>query len=423
MAEAEITIQELGPQGDGIGDGPEGKVYVERALPGEKVRARLRREETLTRGEIVGILAASSDRQVPPCPLYDRCGGCTLQHMKEEAYRRWKVATVETALAKQGQRPKQWLEPIFLGGKSRRRATFSVRRQGINLIMGYYRRRSREINDIEECLIADPKLLALRETLKPFLIRLVPEGTTVDIFLQLVGDAVDMVITGAVGRQPTPDRAVRQILEEILILSPVSRIGWRPSELAPIQPMQEKDEVIAQLGQLKVVLPPDAFLQPTLEGEKAVVDAVMAVLPSKGVFADLFSGCGTFAGNLLSRGPVDAYESSRAAVAALAKASGGRQLKVIERDLFAKPLNKEELTKYSAVVFDPPRAGCVEQAMAMAPSSVPLLIGISCNPATFARDARYLTSGGYRLESVQVIDQFLWSHHVEVVGVFSKGNP
>jgi 23S rRNA (uracil1939-C5)-methyltransferase len=147
---------------------------------------------------------------------------------------------------------------------------------------------------------------------------------------------------------------------------------------------------------------------------------VMELLPASGKFADLFSGCGTFSGPMLARGSVDAYESVAPAIRALDKAKAALPLKAFRRDLDREPLRREEANRYDAIVFDPPRAGAAEQAKALAAAKMPVLIGVSCNPATFARDARMLVDGGYRFDSVRVIDQFTWSHHVELVAGFTK---
>ncbi|MCA0202505.1 MAG: hypothetical protein LCH56_17035, partial [Proteobacteria bacterium] len=176
----------------------------------------------------------------------------------------------------------------------------------------------------------------------------------------------------------------------------------------------------ARFGILDVPLPPLAFLQPTRAGEDALTAAVMIALPARGTFADLFSGCGTFSGAMLARGPVDAFDSVEPAVRALDKAKGVHPLRVQRRDLGRQPLDADETKRYDAVVFDPPRAGAEEQAKALAASNVRRIVGVSCNPVTFARDARLLIAGGYRLDSVQVVDQFTWSHHVELVAAFSR---
>lgn len=420
MAIQELTIRELGSKGDGIHHGTREPVYVDRALPGEKVKAEVYRDDQdIPRGDILEILRPSPERVAAPCVHYDRCGNCTLQHLSEKYYREWKVAMVKDALRDLA--PERWLETLFLGRSNRRRATFATYKFGKKVTMGYYRRRSQEISDIDTCLVADPRILELRETLKPFLAPVLREGTTTDIFLQLVGNDVDLVISGYVGKTGEPDLAVEEALEVMLHLTPVSRISWRAAENDPIQVIHTKDDIVAKFGALKVELPPFAFLQPTVEGEQALVKAVLDALPEKGRLADLFSGCGTFSGPMLARGPVEAYEMSPAAVKALAKAAGGKPLKAIARNLYTKPLTLDELARFDAVVFDPPRGGCREQVATLAKSKVPVLVGVSCNPATFARDARILRDGGYRLQTLQIIDQFLWSHHVEVVGTFAKG--
>jgi len=417
MSVYDVPITGLGAKADGIHENAQGdKLYVERTAPGDIVRVRPRTdEEGLSRGELLEVLTPSPHRQAPPCPHYDLCGNCTLQHLNESYYREWKVGVVKEALVKMAVEPSQWLETIFIAGNSRRRATFSCYQQSGEIVMGYHPRRSRHITDIQTCLVADPRLLVVRDSLKPFLGPVLKEGR-VDIFLQRVGDAFDMVIIGPIARNRASDEA----LEALLIATDVERISWRTFEEDNLVTLFSQDDIEATFGSLKVKLPPAAFLQPTADGEKALVKAVLSAMPAKGKFADLFSGCGTFTGPLLSRGNVDAFELSVPAVAALSQAASRRPLKVATRDLFENPLTKDELNRYDAIVFDPPRAGCREQAEKLAKSKVPLLVGISCNPATFARDARILCDGGYKLNSIQIIDQFLWSHHVEIVGVFGK---
>ncbi|MBI4405971.1 MAG: class I SAM-dependent RNA methyltransferase [Deltaproteobacteria bacterium] len=327
---------------------------------------------------------------------------------------------MKDAFRKQKLEPGQWLETVFLGGDNRRRATFTALKQHGKILVGYYRRRSNQITDIRSCLIADPKLLELRSKCKSFLKEILRERVRTDIFVQLVDKAVDMVITGPVGRKGEPDRALRELVAQWMEAAHVTRISWRASERDSIRVLAAKDQVVARFGPLKINLPPAAFLQPTVEGEQALVSAVLAVLPPSGKFADLFSGCGTFSGPMVARGSVDAYESATNAVNALSKAqlSGFR---VFRRDLFRNPLRRDEINRYDVVCFDPPRAGCREQVAEMACSKAPILVGVSCNPATFARDTRILCDGGYRLQSLQIVDQFLWSHSVELVGVLSKG--
>lgn len=427
MARFYLDIQELGPKGDGIHQSPEGTVYVERSLPGDRVEATVRTDAAgLYRGEIARIVEWSPHRQAAPCPHYERCGNCTLLHAKPDFYRQWKEELVRSAFTKQRLAPREWLPSIFLGAGNRRRATFAAYRQRGKVTLGYYRRRSQDITPIDSCLIAHPDLLAARETLRPYLAHLLVDGGwPSDVFVQVVGSSVDVAITGPVGVDGTPDVEVLRAAEEMVTLTSIARLSWRADETTDYEVLAEKEEtsaLVARFGKLEVRLPPAAFLQPTEEGERALVGAVMAALPASGHFADFFSGSGTFTGPMLERASVDAFEASTSAVQAVKRAKGGERLKVFRRDLFQNPLRKE-LARYDAVVFDPPRGGCVEQASALSQSSVPMLVGVSCNPATFARDARWLVGGGYTLQSLQVVDQFVGSHHVEVVGVFTKPKP
>ena len=422
-----LLIDALGPKGDGIHESPHGRVYIERALPGERVRAHVQRgADNILRGEPIEIVEASPARVAPPCPNYEVCGGCTLQHASEEFYRGWKIEIVRDALRKKGLAPRRWGEPVFVPPSTRRRATFAALKQNRRLTLGYFRRRTHRVADIRACLVAAPALMAMRETLAQGLAPILTDGKEADIFVQLVGGRCELGITGPIGRKGTPDLATREAIAALAHQADINRIAWRPREKGAresIEVMIERNPLTAHFGALEVTLPPLAFLQPTEAGERALVAAVVDLLPASGTFADLFSGCGTFSGPMLARGAVDAYESDAAAVRALGKAGAGQRLKATSRDLEREPLRREEANRYDAIVFDPPRAGAAAQARALASSKVPLLVAVSCNPATFARDARALIDGGYTLDTVTVIDQFTWSHHVELVAGFVRSSP
>jgi 23S rRNA (uracil1939-C5)-methyltransferase len=420
----EIRIDALGPKGDGIHSAQRDRVYVDRALPGETVRANIRRgDDGMLRGEIVALVEASPHRVKPPCPNYDMCGGCTLQHADDAFYREWKAAIVRDALRRKSLSPKTWHAPVFVPPATRRRATFNAHKHNGKVTLGYFRRRTHRVTEIRACLVADPAIMALRDKLAPLLAPILTEGKEADIFMQMVGGRFELAITGAVGKKGKPDLPVREAIAELAQKADLNRISWRARERDQrddIEVMIERNPLIAKFGALDVALPPLAFLQPTEAGEAALVEAVMELLPARGKFADLFAGSGTFSGPMLARGPVDAYESVAPAVRALEKAKGTLPLKALRRDLDREPLRREEANRYDAIVFDPPRAGAAEQAKALAAAKTPLLVAVSCNPASFARDARILVDGGYRLDSVKVVDQFTWSHHVELVAGFTK---
>ena len=422
----DLRIHELGPKGDGLHVSDRGRIYVDRALPGDSVQAKIRRgDDGIIRGDLVEIVEESEYRVPAPCVHYDVCGGCTLQHASDEFYREWKLFIVEDALAKKGLKPREWKTPVFLSAGNRRRATFAGFKKNNAITLGYFKRRTHQIAEISECLVADPAIMKLRAKLLTLLVPIFQEGNSADIFIQKVGNGFDLAITGLVGKTGKPDGNVKEACAAILRNTTVHRISWRARDRDEFRVLTTREPLTAQFGKMRVTLPPMAFLQPTREGESALVNAVMELLPKEGKFADLFSGCGTFTGPMLERGPVDAFEGVDDAINALNKAVKEHKgdplpLRAMRRDLFKSPLRRDDANKYDAIVFDPPRAGAAEQVKTLASSKCPVLIGVSCNPATFARDARTLVDGGYVLESVRVVDQFTWSHHVELVAKFTK---
>lgn len=410
----QLTVDRLGPKGDGVAIFPKGSVFVDRTAPLDEVSVRIFQDKAgITRGEVVKLLTPSPYRQKPPCPHFDSCGNCTLQHLNLEFYQFWKNETVKESLKKAGLHTKTFLKPIFLEGQNRRRITFTALNERGKITLGYYQRRSKQITTINQCEIALPDLFVFKDSLKPFLKYLLTPSTPIDISLQWVSGKLDIVISGL-----KLSAKNEKILKEISQLHPVARLSLKNE--TKINVLFNNHPLRKSFGEIQVNLPPGAFLQPTQEGEEALVKTVMAALPEGKQFADLFSGCGTFSGAMLSRGSVDSFESSNSAVKSLSEATRNFPLKVYRRDLFKNPIRHQDLNRFDAIVFDPPRAGCEEQAHEMALSKCKTLIGVSCNPATFARDAKILVRGGYQLQSLQVIDQFLWSHHVELVGVFKK---
>lgn len=416
-----LPISELGPMGDGVHQSERGRIYIERALPGDRVHAKIHKGTgSVLRGDLIHVVESSPHRATPPCPHYDACGGCTLQHADDAFYRKWKTVIVRAALDKSGITPEKWGDSIFLPAGHRRRVTFAASKKKNVVTLGYFRRRSHTVTEITSCLTADPAIMNLRAGLAVALVPILQDGKIADVFIQTINGSYDVVITGPIGKKGVPDLQVYEALAHLTQTLGVNRVGWRASDREAVEVMLEVHPVYATFGKLDVALPPLAFLQPTKVGEDALVRAVMGLLPLSGKFADLFSGCGTFSGPMLERGAVDAYDSTVSAVQALDKSKGAKPLKAIYRDLFRNPLRRDEASRYDAIVFDPPRAGAQEQARELSASQTPRLVGVSCNPVSFARDARVLLDGGYCFESIMIVDQFTWSHHVELVASFTR---
>ena len=371
----DLPIHELGPLGDGVHRSQRERIYVDRALPGDRVEAIIRRDvDGVMRGDLVKVTKPSPHRVRAPCSNYEVCGGCTLQHAADEFYRHWKVDLVGDALQKQGLRPARWGGSVFLPPGDRRRATFTAFKANNLVTLGHLQRRGRHVTDIAFCLVVDPTVMDLRGRLTTLLAPILQEGKPASAFIQAVNGQFDVVITGAIGKTGKPDLPTRDALMQLARKANIDRLSWRATLGDDAEVIVEINPVRARFGNLDVALPPLAFLQPTISGERALVDAVMEVLPPTGKFADLFSGCGTFTGPMLERGAVDAYESVGPAIRALEKARGQTHpLKAIRRDLFRNPLRRDEANRYDAIVFDPPRAGAEEQVTALASGRTPIL--------------------------------------------------
>lgn len=401
-----ITIERLGHRGDGIAAGP---IFVPLTLPGEVV------EGTVEKGRIVAprIVTPSSDRVRPPCRHFKTCGGCALQHASDSFVEQWKQDIVHTALAAQGLDA-----PVSLAAtspaKSRRRATFSGRRTKKGAQIGFHARASDTIVEIPDCQLLTDELLSSVDALKDLMA--IGASRKAELSFQVTQSLVglDIAVTGG---KPLDD-ALRLSLPGVVINHKIARLTWDDETVATTEPPAQR------FGSALVVPPPGAFLQATEPGQAALVNCVKQAIGDAGQIADLFAGCGTFALSLATQAEVLAVEDSAEMLAALdagwRKAIGLKRITTQTRDLFRRPLMPDELRKLDAVVIDPPRAGAEAQVNELAKSEVPVIAAVSCNPVTFARDAKILTDAGYLIDWVQVVDQFRWSPHVEFVAKFRK---
>jgi 23S rRNA (uracil1939-C5)-methyltransferase len=413
----ELPVTRLGAQGDGLAELRGRPVYVPLALPGETIKVKLGRPiGEGYQGELIEVLKPSPSRSSPPCRHFTFCGGCSLQHLATPEYRAHKKAVVQGALRQHKLDENVVREPITIGARTRRRLTVAAQlgRDG-RVIIGFNARASHQVIDIQECTIARPELVALLPTLRRVFAAWLSKAKALDLTLTMSATGIDLLVTG-----PEPDLAAREALGPLVNEPGLARVSWRGSERALSEPVMAKHLPVLSLAGYTLQLPPGAFLQASAEGEAALVTQVQSAIGKpEGLMADLFCGLGTFALPLSRLGPVSAYENDPALLAALS-GTKAPDLKTEQRDLFRDPLTAKELDSFAAVVFDPPRAGAQAQVAELAKSKVPLLVAVSCNPGTFARDARALVDSGYKLEWVQPVDQFLWSGHVELVARFSR---
>jgi 23S rRNA (uracil1939-C5)-methyltransferase len=363
---------------------------------------------------------AEAPRAEPPCPHFGACGGCQLQHLPAAQYRAWKLGQVRTALARQGLDGIP-IEPLVEGDPgSRRRVRFAFERRGATVQLGFRERRGRGIVEIDVCPVAARGLIDLLPALRALLARLDLARRGGELQVTWTAGGIDLEIIGA-----PPSLADREALAACAQAEDLARTSWGGGGETDAEPVAERRVPATAFGEVAVELPPGAFLQATAAAEAGILSAIRRALGDSGRVADLFAGCGTFSLPLAAAGrTVHAVERDAAMLAALGRAArraglAGR-VTTERRDLQRAPLAGAELERFDALVVDPPRAGALAQADAIAAAPVSRLAMVSCNPATFARDARILIDGGWRSLWVQPIDAFLWSSRVELVGAFAR---
>ncbi len=405
----EITIEKLGAQGDGIGylDGAE--VFAPYTVPGERV------EGDIVDGRMAKprILEPVPNRVKAPCSHFKTCGGCITQHIDGAFLADWKTTIVTDALAKQGLTTE--VLPILTSPPhSRRRAVFTGKRTKSGAFLGFHMRGSDQIVQINQCHLLHPDISKGFDGLIELVQRAASRKSEVRLSVTTSLGGLDISVTDAVPLTGDAQSEVVQIAHR----HGFSRVYWNDEIVLERQPAQQR------FGSALVTPPNGAFLQATQNGEDALVKAVQSCIGLSKNVADLFSGCGTFSLPLAKTAEVSAFESESDMLATLDKgwraAIGLKKVETKTRDLFRNPLRPDELAPFDAVVIDPPRAGARAQTEHLAESSVKTIAFVSCNPATFARDARILVDGGYTLDWVQPVDQFLWSGHCELVAQFKR---
>ena len=396
-----LTIERLGHLGDGIAAGP---VFVPMALPGEVVEG----EVDGGRMAAAKIVTPSPDRVKPACPHYRACGGCALMHASDEFVAGWKAEVVRTALAAQGLEAS--FRPVVTSPpNSRRRATLAGRRNRKGALVGFHGRASGTIVEVPDCRLLYPDLVAALPVLAEVTALGASRKGELAMTVTRTENGLDLAISGG---KPT-EQSLFSDLAALAGRADLARLTWEGEPVANRRPAAQR------FGTSAVVPPAGAFLQATAEGEAALVDAVREAVGDAKRIADLFAGSGTFSLPLSATGEVHAVEGEAAMLTALdagwRQTPGLHRVTTEARDLFRRPLMPDELRRFDAVVIDPPRAGAEAQSRELAAADVPVIAAVSCNPVTFARDARILAASGYRLDWVRVVDQFRWSPHVELV--------
>ena len=409
MADSDtFDISALGHQGDGIGDGPTGRAYVPFALPGE--------HWARSDGGFVLAGTPSADRRNPPCQHFGVCGGCVAQHMTDELYLKWKRQILVDAL--QNADINAVVEPLqSIAAGTRRRLVLTAMWLPSGVALGFHERGSDRLVRLDTCTVADPMIVEALPVLGQLAARLLPRREQVRVIVTRTDSGIDVGFEGAKADIGAADLSA---LAELVAKTRILRVS------VDGDPIVTRAEPYLTIGPAKVVPPPGVFLQAAAPAEAIMIERVVAAVGKAKRVCDLFSGLGTFALPLSRTAGILAIDNDAKALAALNAAARNTQgLKPIEtrqRDLMREPLSRKELEGVDAVVLDPPRAGAEAQAQMLAKSGVANVVAVSCNPTTLARDIAILLDGGYKLQTVTPIDQFLYSSHLEAIAVLVHGS-
>lgn len=409
----QLRIDHVGHRGDGVSGTDGHAVYVPFALPGEHIEV-----EAISghpdRRHLLRVIEPSPERIDPFCLHFGICGGCAIQHWREDRYRDWKRALVVEALTQAGIACEVG-DLVDAHGDGRRRIVLHARSRPHDILkVGYMQAGSHDIVPIDRCPILAPGLNGALDAARALAEALVKTGKPLDIQITATDNGLDVDIRGSGALPP----ALTATLAGIATKYRLARLTRHGEPIVLLKPPT------VSIGPAKVTLPPGSFLQATEAGENALAAQVLRHCEGAKHIADLFCGVGPFALRLAQRARVTALDAETAAVDALRRASqmtkGMKPVTAQPHDLFRRPLAPAELKAFDAVVFDPPRQGAKAQTEQLAASRVPLIVGVSCNPVTFARDAKLLIEAGYRLTDVTPIDQFKYSPHIELVARFFR---
>lgn len=406
-----LVIDHVGHRGDGVALSGQQAIYVPYTLPGETVEVGSVPGHHPDRRRLLAMETASAERITPFCPHFGICGGCAIQHWQAEAYHAWKRNIVVETLA-QARLDCDVAPLVDAHGNGRRRLTLHARMSGREVIkVGFAAAGSHDIIPIDRCPILDPALGGAIDAAWALTEPLIGIDKPLDIQITATDNGLDVDLRGS-GPLPAPVIAKLSRIAEQHRLARLTRHGELVLQRLP---------PTLRMGRSAVALPPGSFLQATAAGEETLATQVIERVGRAKTIADLFCGVGPFALRLAEKASLAAFDSDTGAISSLQKAARTQGLKPIKaeaRDLFRRPLMPQELRDYDAVVFDPPRQGAEAQTRQLAASKVPLVVAVSCNVATFARDARTLVDGGYKIETVTPVDQFRHTPHVELVARF-----
>lgn len=412
-----LSIHSLDLKGNGIATHEGNALPVPYALPGEKVEVEIFRDKDRHPwGKVRRRIQSSEKRNVPPCKHFTDCGGCSVQHLFPEDYLSFKKRLITELLKNAEIKAEKVEEPVILGPRKRRRVDFKGRMTKEGLVMGFHQKHSKRRTHLEECLVVRPEIEALFAPLSELLGKILLPQETAHIFITAASNGIDLLLAGF--KRPFEEEE-KELMRHFAAQEALARLTVQVKRKKDVLNCPE-DPYVLFAGE-KIPIHPQVFLQASPEADEILAREVLKLIPKETrKIADLFCGRGTLSIPVAKAGyDVDGFEADLNAIKALnSVALEGLQGHV--RDLFSLPLTTDELNHYECVIANPPRTGIKDQVLALGSSQLKCFIYVSCGPASFVRDAKILCELGFKLTTITPVDQFMWSHHLEIVSCFIR---
>lgn len=406
----QVEISELGRRGDGIGQGTNGRLYVPLSAPGDVLSVHAKGKKHV----IDDIVTPSEFRIKAACPKFGICGGCLLQHVVPDFVANWKRDLITSALEYEGLRDVDVAQTFSVPEGDRRRAEVKIVRTKKSAILGFNARGSSDVIDLNACLVLVPEIPVLFGPLRELFANLLDPKQSVKVLITAMANGLDVNVS-------SPKELPMRILPQLAGFADdqdLARLSWNQDLVV------ERRAPLVSFGAMSGRITPGAFLQASTTGQDFLIEQVRDGLKGTTRIVDLFAGAGTFSLSQVDKRSVHAVEADETMLSAITRSMAGVQgtkpVTTEQRDLFQRPLLAVEFKKFDGAIFDPPRSGARDQTGYLAISGLPVIMGVSCNPESFAKDARTLVSSGYVLEWVKPLDQFRHSPHVELVAKFTR---
>lgn len=408
-----FEITDITNEGYGIAKLEDRTLQIPNALPGEIVELelpeKLPKRKTFVTHMPTSHKNCSKLRTEAICQYFGVCGGCSLQHLKKSAYKAHKIKHIEDELEHNDLKTKvdSFIETQI---GQRRRASLSFYREQSKLNLGFKKKSTRSVVDIEFCPLLAPSINEALGELRQLLTELTQYRIKGHIDITATHNGLDLVIH-------LPKKFHFKNEQKIIDLCQKLKIHRFARANKELYFLGQQPEIL--FNKIKLPLPIGSFLQPSTLGEDLMFELIKPHIKEQKIL-ELYAGLGTFTCRMYEQAKhITAIDFASEAILKL-KQQSLPKVNTVVQDLENEPVVTNDINNYDLVILDPPRSGASSQCLEIAKSKLSKIVYISCNADSFAKDSKVLSSGGYKISELHGVDQFIYSHHIEIVAIFER---